>query len=142
MKTPNITTLKKYLVSLSKIKAKYVTADRLSRVVGVYPEIINENLSYFEPTLMLDNSFNLLELIPDIKKYINDEEEKKAATKLVKKEIVTKRDLEEYDSIPDFLYKKMTNGLGLIDRQANLSDKDLRTLKRLVNKELAGRKKK
>lgn len=142
MKTPNITTLKKYLVSLSKIKAKYVTADRLSRVVGVYPEIINENLSYFEPTLMLDNSFNLLELIPDIKKYINDEEEKKAATKLVKKEIVTKRDLEEYDSIPDFLYKKMTNGLGLIDRQANLSDKDLRTLKRLVNEELARRKKK
>lgn len=142
MKTPNITTLKKYLVSLSKIKAKYVTADRLSRVIGVYPEIINENLSYFEPTLMLDNSFNLLELIPDIKKYINDEEEKKAATKLVKKEIVTKRDLEEYDSIPDFLYKKMTNGLGLIDRQANLSDKDLRTLKRLVNEELARRKKK
>ena len=68
MKTPNITTLKKYLLSLSKIKAKYVTAERLSRIVGVYPEIINENLSYFEPTLMLDNSFNLLELVPAIKK--------------------------------------------------------------------------
>ena len=140
MKTPNITTLKKYLVSLSKFKAKYVTAERLSRVVGVYPEIINENLSYFEPTLMLDNSFNLLELIPDIKKYINDEEEKRAA-KAVKKEIIYKKDLEEYDSIPDFLYKKMTNGLGLVDRQAVLSDKDLRTLKRLINEELAKRKK-
>ena len=139
MKTPNITTLKKYLLSLSKIKAKYVTADRLSRVIGVYPEIINENLSYFEPTLMLDNSFNLLELVPDIKKYINEEEEKKLA-KAVKKDLIKKKDLEEYDSIPDFLYKKMTNGLGLIDRQANLSDKDLRTLKRLVNDELARRK--
>lgn len=140
MKTPNIGTLKKYLVSLSKIKAKYVTADRLSRVVGVYPEIINENLSYFEPTLMLDNSFNLLELIPAIKEYINDEEEKRAA-KAVKKDLIKKKDLEEFDSIPDFLYKKMTNGLGLIDRQANLSDKDLRTLKRLVNDEIARRKK-
>ena len=140
MKTPNITTLKKYLLSLSKIKAKYVTAERLSRIVGVYPEIINGNLSYFEPTLMLDNSFNLLELVPAIKKYINEEEEKKAA-KAVKKELITKKDLEEFDSIPDFLYKKMTNGLGLVDRQANLSDRDLRTLKRLINEELARRKK-
>ena len=140
MKTPNITVLKKYLVSLSKIKAKYVTADRLSRVVGVYPEIINENLSYFEPTLMLDNSFNLLELVPNIKKYINEEEEKKAA-KAVKKDFITRKNLEEFDSIPDFLYKKMTNGLGLVDRQANLSDRDLRALKRLINEELARRKK-
>ena len=140
MKTPNITILKKYLVSLGKIKAKYVTADRLSRVVGVYPEIICENLSYFEPTLMLDNSFNLLELVPTIKQYINEEEEKKAA-KAVRKDLIKKKDLEEFDSIPDFLYKKMTDGLGLLDRHRNLSDKDLRTLKRLVNEELARRKK-
>ena len=140
MKTPNITTLKKYLLSLSKIKAKYVTAERLSRIVGVYPEIINENLSYFEPTLMLDNSFNLLELVPAIKKFINEEEEKKAA-KAVKKDFITRKNLEEFDSIPDFLYKKMTNGLGLVDRQANLSDRDLRALKRLINEELARRKK-
>ena len=140
MKAPNITILKKYLISLSKIKAKYVTADRLSRVVGVYPEIINENLSYFEPTLMLDNSFNLLELIPAIKQYINEEEEKKAA-KAVRKDLIKKKDLEEFDSIPDFIYKKMTNGLGLVERQANLSDRDLRALKRLINEELQRRKK-
>lgn len=140
MKTPNITTLKKYLVSLGKIKAKYVTADRLSRVIGVYPEIINENLSYFEPTLMLDNSFNLLELVPEIKKYINEEEEKKAA-KVVKKELITKKELEEYDSVSDFMYKKMTK-LGIVDKEAILSTKDLKALKRLINEELAKRKKK
>ena len=39
--------LKKYLSALTKIKAKYVTAERLSRVIGVYPEVINETLSYF-----------------------------------------------------------------------------------------------
>ena len=85
MKNPNIQTLKKYLNALSKIKGKYVTAERLSRSVGVYPEIICENLSYFEPTLMLDNSFNLLEIVPDIKKYIVDEEEKKANNLLFSK---------------------------------------------------------
>ena len=140
MKEPKLSEVKKYLNTLIKMNKKYVTAERLSKVVGVYPEIINENLSYFEPTLMLDNSFNLLELVPAIKKYINEEEEKKAA-KAVKKELITKKDLEEFDSIPDFLYKKMTDGLGLVDRHANLSDKDLRTLKRLVNEELARRKK-
>ena len=142
MKNPNIQTLKKYLNALSKIKGKYVTAERLSRSVGVYPEIICENLSYFEPTLMLDNSFNLLEIVPDIKKYIVDEEEKKANNLLAKKELVTKKQIEGYDSIPDFIYKKMTNGLGLVDREALLSEKDLRVLKRLVNDELAKFKRK
>ena len=142
MKNPNIQTLKKYLNALSKIRGKYVTAERLSRSVGVYPEIICENLSYFEPTLMLDNSFNLLEIVPDIKKYIVDEEEKKANNLLAKKELVTKKQIEGYDSIPDFIYKKMTNGLGLVDREALLSEKDLRVLKRLVNDELAKFKRK
>ena len=142
MKTPNITILKKYLNAVSKINGKYVTAERLSRVIGVYPEIICENLSYFEPTLLLDNSFNLLEIIPDIKNYIAAEEEKKANQLLLKKELITKKQIDEYDSIADFLYKKMTNGLGLLDREAVLSEKDLRVLKRLVNDELAKRKKK
>ena len=67
MKAPSITVLKKYLSALTKIKAKYVTAERLSRVIGVYPEVINETLSFFEPMLMLDPDFNLLELVPAIK---------------------------------------------------------------------------
>ena len=37
MKAPSVTVLKKYLSAMNKIKAKYVTAERLSRVVGVYP---------------------------------------------------------------------------------------------------------
>ena len=60
MKAPSVTILKKYLSAMQKIKAKYITAERLSKVVGVYPEIINENLSYFDPMLAMYPSADLL----------------------------------------------------------------------------------
>ena len=60
MKAPNVSTLKKYLSAMAKIKKKYITAERLSKVVGVYPEIINENLSYFDPMINMDYEYNLL----------------------------------------------------------------------------------
>ena len=137
MKAPSITVLKKYLSALSKIKAKYVTAERLSRVVGVYPEVICETLSYFEPMLMMDPDYNLLALIPAIKQYIADLEEKK--TPVVVNETISKKQLEEYESVVDFIYKKMSVG-GIIDKGAYLTDKDLRLLKRLVSEELKKRK--
>ena len=77
MKGPSVTVLKKYLNAMSKNKVKYMTCERLSRIVGVYPEVIAENLSYFDPMLNMDPSYDLLALIPQIKEYINNEEERK-----------------------------------------------------------------
>lgn len=139
MKAPSVTVLKKYLTAMSKIKAKYITADRLSKVVGVYPEIINENLSYFEPMLMMDPSADLLELVPAIKEYIIGIEEKKEP--VVKKNVVTKKEVGGYESINDFIYQKMSFG-GMLNKEAYLSDKDLKILKRLIADEQAKRKKK
>ena len=48
MKKPNVNTLKKYLNAMNKIKAKYITAERLSRVIGVYPEVIKEKNSKYK----------------------------------------------------------------------------------------------
>ena len=46
MKEPNVKDLKKYLQGMAKLpKAKYITSERLSRIIGIYPEVINENLS-------------------------------------------------------------------------------------------------
>ena len=138
MKAPSITVLKKYLSALTKIKAKYVTAERLSRVIGVYPEIINETLSYFEPMLMMDPDFNLLELVPAIKQYIEDLEEKKTSP-INPVDNISRKQIEEYESVVDFIYKKMSVG-GIIDRGAYLTDKDLRIIKRLAAEELKKRK--
>ena len=138
MKSPNVTVLKKYLNALTKIKAKYVTAERLSRVVGVYPEVINETLSYFEPMLMMDPDYNLLELVPAMKQYVIDLEEKKTSP-INHEEIISRKQIEEYESVVDFIYKKMSVG-GIIDRGAYLTEKDLRIIKRLANEELKKRK--
>ena len=138
MKAPSVNVLKKYLSALTKIKAKYVTAERLSRVIGVYPEVINDTLSYFEPMLMMDPEYNLLALVPEIKKYLNEIEEKKSAP-VQPVETVSRKQLEEYESVVDFIYKKMSIG-GIIDRGAYLTDRDLRIIKRLATDELKKRK--
>ena len=139
MKGPSVAVLKKYLNAMSKNKVKYMTCERLSRIVGVYPEVIAETLSYFDPMLYMDPSYDLLAFIPQIKAYIQDEEDKKAAP--IHKVTATKRDVVEYESVSDFVYKKMTFA-GMVDRNLVLNEKDLRVLKRLVNDELAALKKK
>ena len=139
MKGPSVTVLKKYLSAMSKNKVKYMTCERLSRIVGVYPEVIAETLSYFDPMLNMDPSFDLLVLIPQIKEYIQDEEEKKATN--APKIMAKKKDINEYESVSDFVYKKMTFA-GMVDRNLTLNEKDLRILKRLVSDELAELKKK
>ena len=138
MKEPSVKDLKKYLQGMAKLpKAKYITAERLSRIIGIYPEVINENLSYFDPMIMMDYEYNLLELVPAVKKYIEDKETKRAPTP--KPVVVKKDEIDAYDNYFDFIYKKLTYG-GMIDRSVELSDKDLKILKRLIAEELARRK--
>lgn len=141
MKEPKLSEVKKYLNAIIKMNKKYVTTERLSKVVGIYPEIINEQLSYFEPTLMMDPEYNLMELVPTLKKYVVEKEEEKSST-LIKKPAIKKQTLEQYDSVSDFIYKKMTLVGGLLDRNVVLSDTDLRILKKLIVEEQKARKKK
>ena len=140
MKEPKLVEIKKYLNAILKMNKKYVTSERLSKVVGIYPEIINEHLSYFEPTLMMDPEFNLMELVPSMKKYVVEKEEEKSST-LIKKPAIKKQTLEQFDSVSDFIYKKMTLVGGLLDRNVVLSDTDLRVLKKLIVQEQQARKK-
>ena len=138
MKEPNVKDLKKYLQGMAKLpKAKYITSERLSRIIGIYPEVINETLSYFDPMIMMDYEYNLLELVPSIKKFIEDKEAKRAPTP--KPVMVKKDEVDAYENYFDFIYKKLTYG-GMLDRNVNLSDKDLKILKRLISEELANRK--
>ena len=141
MKEPKLNDIRKYLNAIVKLNKKYVTAERLSKVVGIYPEIINEHLSYFEPTLMMDPEYNLMELVPALKKYVVEKEEEKSST-LIKKPAIKKAEVEQYSSINDFIYKKMTSVGGLLDYNIVLSDKDLRVLRKLVNEEITNRKSK
>ena len=138
MKEPSVKELKKYLQGMAKLpKAKYITAERLSRIVGIYPEVISETFSYFDPMIMMDYEYNLLELVPAAKKFIEDKENKKAAPQKVV--AVKKNEVDLYENYFDFIYKKLTHG-GMIDWSVHLSDKDLKILRKLINDELANRK--
>lgn len=140
MKEPNVKDIKKYLQGMAKLpKAKYITAERLSRIIGIYPDVISDNLSYFDPMIKMDYEYNLLELVPSMKKYLEDKENKK--NPLPKVEAVRKDEVEQYDSYFDFIYKRLTIG-GMLDRSASLTDKELRIFKKLITEELNNRKNK
>ena len=141
MSKPSVTTVKKYIAALTKKKYKYITSERLSMMIGISEEKINEDLSYFEPMIIMDYTYNLLDLIPALKEFVLNDENKK--NQRVVKDVVTKKQLSQYDSIADFVYQKMTiPGSGLINQSVVLSDADLRALKRLIQEEQDRRKKK
>ena len=137
MKEPSVSVIKKYLTAMGKIKAKYITSERLSKVVGVYPEVINENLSYFDPLLMMDYEYNLLELVPAMKQFVIEKEEKK--DRPIRVGSASKKEVSQYSSVTDFFYKRMTFG-GMIDKDVHLSDEDLKVIKKLASDELIRRK--
>ena len=139
MKEPSVSTVKKYLLALTKVKKKYVTSESLSLTVGVYPEVINETLSYFNPMVNMDYKFNLLELVPDMKDWLNKKEEAKKPA--VPNQNVKKGDVDAFNSVSDFIYRKMTYN-GIVDKNAYLSDKDLKLLKRIIVEEQKRRKSK
>ena len=139
MKEPKLVDVRKYLNAIVKMNKKYITTERLSKVVGIYPEVIDETLSYFEPMLAMDPEYNLMELVPTLKKFVNEKEEERSST-LVRKPAIKKNDWEQFDSVSDFIYKRMTFTGGLLDRNVVLSDKDLKILKRLISEEQQLRK--
>ena len=140
MKEMKVSEVKKYLNGILKIKKKYVTCERLSKVIGVYPDVIASNLSYFVPMIMMDPDYNLLELVPTLKDYITSKEESKVTKDLNRNNFISKKEVERYENIADFIYQKYASAGGLMDRNAYLSDKDLKILKKLVTEEQNNRK--
>lgn len=126
------TTAKKYLTAIRGSKIRNLTCEALSRSMGIYPEIIAENLSFFDPMLTMDMSRDLRELVPAIESYI----EKIEAEKPVEKQLhVNSLEVREYKNVGDFVYKKMTIN-GLVSKNIKLSEDDLKILKKLVEMEL------
>ncbi len=140
MKTPSLNQCRKYLSALKKCKGNYVTSEKLSPLLGYYPEVVNEFFSFFDPMVTLDYQYNLRDLEPVLEKYIEENANKKGPI-INKEDVVSKKTLEEYESINDFIYQNMTSN-GMFIKNYELSDYDLRVLKKLISAEQAERKKK
>lgn len=142
MNEPKKNDIKRILIALKKTSLKYVPLDKLARLVGLYADIISDELVYFEPMIKFDPMINTKDLLPQLEAYMAETEEpkkKKAAPS--KRVVATKKQLAEFASIQDFVYKKMTNAGGLVDRSNALSDEDLHILKKLVDAETSARRK-
>lgn len=133
--------IQRYVGALKRSGQKFVTLDKLARLVGLYPDVISDDLVYFDPMVKFDPTIDMRNLLPAMEEYIGAGEEKKAAEPKPKRVVVTKKELSEYSSIADFVYKKMTSIGGLVETSMTLSDQDLHILAKLVNEEVAARKK-
>lgn len=142
MNEPKKSDIKRIVSALKKTSLKFVPIDKLARLVGLYPDIISDELVSFEPMIKFDPTINTKELLPQLEAFLVQAEapkKKKAAPS--KRVVATKKQLAEFASIQDFVYKKMTNAGGLVDRSSTLSDSDLHILKKLVDAETSARKK-
>ena len=127
----NKTTAKKYLSAINSSKRRHLTCEALSLSMGIYPELIAQDLSEFEPMLAMDPSYDLRDLVPALEEYIEKMSQEKKEPRIV----VKKAEIDEYKSIGDFIYQRMTVG-GLVNRNLELNEKDLKALRKLVNLEL------
>lgn len=128
----NKTQAKKYLSFIKNTNKRCLTCDQLSRHIGIYPEIIAEQLSFFEPMLAMDPDYDLKDLIPLIENYISSLETKKHKSSDIS---VVKKTTSKYKDVNDFIYQKMTIG-GFIDRSIKLNETDLKILRKLINSQL------
>ena len=135
MNKPSKRQAQRIAAALKKGKKKVITLDSLSRLIGLYPDVLGEQLIYFSPMILMDPSINCKELLPQIEEYVKSfdsvKKEKAPASPAVKK-----KEVSEYKGVNDFVYQKMTSAGGLVDRSSRLSEKDLKILHRLVNTEL------
>lgn len=141
---PSISRLRRIKAVLEKKQKKCVTLDMLSRYVGLYQDVVADELVYFEPMIKMDTTLNMMDVLPAINEYLAgiDSQNKAIRETKPKRHVVRKKELLEYKSIGDFVYHKMAGAGGLVSPSAELNDHDLRVLELLVKKEIATRKKK
>lgn len=136
--SPTKAEVKRIIGALKRSSKKVVNLDALSRLVGLYPDILADTLSFFEPMIRMDPTINIKELLPVLEKYVEAPVGKPKQNKA--RVVVKAKEVSEYSSFTDFVYKKMTSVGGLIDPSYVLTDKDIKILERLLKEEKAKRK--
>lgn len=139
MEKPSKRDVQRITGALRRSKLKVVSLDDLSSLVGLYPDVLGSELAYFEPMILMDPTINIRDLMPALEEYIKSFDEKPKQKKK-RAPAVKKTEVDSYAGITDFVYKKMTTAGGLVDTGYELSDKDLKILHKLVNREVKKRR--
>jgi hypothetical protein len=140
MDKPALSRIKRISAPLRKSSKKYVSLDMLSKMVGLYSDVLADDLEYFEPLIRMDASLNMKDLLPAMDQFIAEEEKGKVVEPKAPRVIARQSELDLYPSIASFVYTKMTSAGGLVDPSYKLNDHDLHVLQKLVNREVAKRR--
>ena len=70
MAKPTKAEIKRILGALKRSKKKFVPLESLSRLVGLYPDVLADTLAYFEPMIRMDPSINTRDLMPAMQDYL------------------------------------------------------------------------
>jgi hypothetical protein len=126
---------------LSKSPKKYISLESLSRMVGLYPDVLGQELIVFQPMILMDPTLNMRDLLPSLEAYLAKEDAEKIAKPKPIRVVARQKELSEYPNIASFVYQKMTSAGGLVDPSARLNDHDLHLLQKLVAREVSKRRK-
>ena len=141
----SINQLKRVSMALKKSSKPVLTLDDLSRLVRVYPDVLADWLAPFIPMIRMDQSINIRDYEAAINDYLDanksEEKPKKKKEAEPRSAPVHQREVYQFESIADFLYKTMTSVGGLFDPNHKLTDKELSILDKLVKEEKERRKK-
>jgi len=128
---------KKYLKAMKANKTKYLTCEILAKDIGIYPDIIANALSYFDPLITMDMGYDLRNIQHPLSEFVKEKEANRHTSRKPTKLVETK-----YKSVNDFVFSKYVVAGGLMDRSIELNTNDLKELKKVVTNELKIRKKK
>jgi len=127
---------KKYLKAMKANKAKYLTCELLAKDIGIYPDVIANTLSYFDPLITMDMSYDLRNIQNALTEFVKEKDANRHVTRKPTKIVETK-----YKSVNDFVFSKYVVAGGLMDRSIELNSNDLKELKKVVTNELKLKKK-
>ena len=118
---------KVYLKAINSWKKKTMTVADLAAIVGIYEDVIRDQLAIFDPMIRMMDDVNVIDLKPQLEEYV---------------EVVSKKTTPrgrgpklKYKDIADFVYRNMTVAGGIVDGSIKLNHEQLKDLKKLVNEE-------
>jgi len=123
---------KVYLKAINGWKRKYMSVSDLSKLVGIYEDVVRDQLATFDPMIRLMDDVNVLTLKGQLEEYASA-----APKKVVKKNKGAKAN---YKGVVDFVYRNMTLPGGIVDSSVQLTFEQLKELKRVVNEEYKAKK--
>ncbi len=141
-KKPSVYRLTRAKVFLKKhSNKKFVSLDMLAKGIGVYSDVLADDLLIFSPLILMDPTVNMQTLLSAIEDYLAEEKTKKAANPKPIRITAKKKELAEYKDYADFIYRKLAGPGGLLSPCASLNDHDLCVLDVLIKKEIKKRAK-